>query len=66
MGILGQYPEAQVLKMLASTTQEWQAADRATPVIPALDYIAVAAQSSPGPDGDYRARMSANQINQVI
>ena len=59
MGILGEYPQAQVLQMLASTTEEWQAADRTTPVIPALDYIAVAAQSNPGPDGDYRARMSA-------
>ena len=26
MGILGQYPPAQVLQMLASTTEEWQAA----------------------------------------
>ena len=66
MGILGEYPQAQVLQMLASTTAEWQAADPATIVIPALDYIAVAAQSSPGPDGDYRARMSANQVDQVI
>lgn len=66
MGILGEYPETQVLQMLASTTQEWQAAGPTTTVIPALDYIAVAAQSSPGPDGDYRARMSEGQIDQVV
>jgi hypothetical protein len=66
MGILGRFPEAQVLQMLASTTEEWQAADPTTPVLPALDYIAVAAQGAPGFDGDYRARMSADQINQVI
>ena len=66
MGILGKYPQAQVLAMLASTTAEWQAADTSTPVIPALDYIAVAAQGSPGADGDYRARMGANQINQAL
>jgi hypothetical protein len=35
-------------------------------VIPAIDYIAVAAQGSPGPDGDYRLRMPASQINQAI
>jgi hypothetical protein len=66
MGILGRYPEAQVLQMLASTTAEWQAADPTTTVVPALDYIAVAAQGQPGPDGDYRARMSAAQVGQVI
>jgi hypothetical protein len=66
MGVLGEYPQAQMLQMLASTTAEWQAADPTTTVMPALDYIAVAAQSSPGPDGDYRARMSANQIDQAV
>lgn len=66
MGILGRFPETQVLQMLASTTAKWQAADPTTPVLPALDYIAVAAQGAPGFDGDYRARMSADQINQVI
>ena len=66
MGVLGEYPKAQVLQMLASTTQEWQAADPTTTVVPALDYIAVAAQGTPGVDSDYRLRMSANQIEQVI
>jgi hypothetical protein len=66
MGVLGKYPEPQMLQMLASTTQEWQAADPTTPVIPALDYIAVSAQGSPGFDGDYRSRMPADQINQII
>ena len=66
MGVLGEYPQAQVLQMLASTTAEWQAADPATPVVPALDYIAVAAQANPGPDGKYRLRMPAGQIDQII
>ena len=66
MGVLGQYPPAQVLAMLASTTVAWQAADPATPAIPALDYIVVTAQGSPGADGDYRLRMPASQIDQII
>jgi hypothetical protein len=66
MGVLGEYPEPQMLQMLASTTAAWQAADTSTPVIPALDYIAVTAQGSPGYDGNYRARMPADQINEII
>lgn len=66
MGVLGQYPPAQVLSMLESTTAMWAAADPSTPVIPALDYIAVTAQGSPGPDGDYRDRMPDSQLDEVM
>jgi hypothetical protein len=66
MGILGEYPPQQVLAMLASTTAMWQAADPTTHVIPALDYIAVAAQASAGPDGKYRLRMPPSQVDQAI
>jgi hypothetical protein len=66
MGVLGEYPEPQVLSMLASTTAEWQAADPSTPVIPAIDYIAVTAQGSAGSDGMYRARMPASQIQKAL
>lgn len=66
MGVLGEYPEPQMLQMLASTTAGWQAADPTTPVIPALDYIAVAAQNNPGPNGNYNLRMPASQIDQII
>ena len=66
MGVLGQYPPEQVLQMLASTTADWNAADPATPVMPALDYIAVSAQASPGPDGKYRLRMPPSQIDQIL
>ncbi len=66
MGVLGQYPEPQMLAMLASTTAMWQAADTSTHVIPALDYIAVTAQGSAGTDGKYRARMPADQIDEVL
>ena len=66
MGVLGEYPVPQMLAMLASTTAMWAAADPATPVMPALDYIAVSAQASAGADGKYRARMPANQIEKAI
>ena len=66
MGILGAYPQGQVLSMLASTTAEWEAADPTTPVVPAIDYIAVTAQASAGPDRDYNARMPDDQIEQAI
>ncbi len=66
MGVLGEYPTDVMLAMLASTTAQWAAADPSTPVIPALDYIAVTAQGSAGPDGKYRLRMPASQIQKAI
>lgn len=66
MGVLGEYPPATVLAMLASTTRQWQLADPSTPVVPAIDYIAVTAQGSAGPDKMYRARMPADQIQKAI
>lgn len=66
MGVLGQYPEDVVFEMLSSTTAQWQAADPSTPVIPAVDYIAVVAQGGPGPDGKYRLRMSDSEIEKAV
>lgn len=66
MGILGQYPIATIVQKLQAVATEWQAADPSTPVIPAIDYIAVTAQGSPGADGKYRLRMPADQIEQAI
>ncbi len=66
MGVLGQYPPDVMIKKLASTTAAWAAADPTTPVIPAIDYIAVTAQGSPGADGKYRARMPDSQIDKAL
>lgn len=66
MGILGEYAPEKMMAMLASTTAEWRAADPKTPVIPALDYIAVTAQASPGKDGKYRLRMPDSQIDKSL
>ncbi|HET8580891.1 MAG TPA: hypothetical protein VFL98_00270 [Candidatus Paceibacterota bacterium] len=66
MGVLGEYPEDQVLTMLEGEVQKWEAADPSTPVIPAIDYIAVAAQAGAGKDGKYRARMPDDQIDHAL
>ena len=66
MGVLGKYPEPEMLRMLASTTAAWQEADPSTRAIPTLDYIAVAAQAGPGPDGMYRLRMPPDQLDKII
>ena len=66
MGVLGQYSEDEMLKKLQGVVAEWQAADPSTPVIPAIDYIDVTAQGSPGKDGKYRLRMPDTQIDKSL
>lgn len=66
MGVLGEYPADQVLAMLASTTALWAAADPTTPVIPAIQYIAVVAQASAGKEGKYILRMPDDQIEHAL
>lgn len=66
MGVLGQYDEPTVLAKLKSAVAEWEAADPATPVVPAIEYIDVTAQGSAGKDGKYRARMPDTQIDKAL
>ncbi|GAC1413207.1 MAG: hypothetical protein NVSMB66_4550 [Candidatus Doudnabacteria bacterium] len=66
MGVLGEYPEDIMLKKLSSEVKKWQDADPSTPTIPALHYIAVTAQRSPGKDRKYRARMPDSQIDKIL
>ena len=66
MGVLGEYPEDQVLAMLASTTATWVAADPGVPVIPAIQYIAVVAQGTAGREGKYIIRMPDSQIDHAL
>lgn len=66
MGVLGQYPPQQVLDKLRTEIKEWEIADTLTPVIPAIHYIAVTAQHSPGTGGKYRLRMPYQQIDKAI
>jgi len=66
MGVLGEYPEAEMISKLNAEVLKWETADPATPVIPALHYIAVVAQASAGADGKYRARMPYKEIDKVL
>lgn len=66
MGVLGQYPEDVMLMKLAGEVAKWNAADPETPALPAIDYIAVTAQGSPGKDNKYRLRMPDSQIDHAL
>ncbi len=66
MGILGELPEKEMLDKLMGEVKKWQAADTAIKVVPALHYIAITAQGSPGAAGKYRLRMPFAQIDKVL
>jgi hypothetical protein len=65
MGVLGEYPVDEMLAKLDTAVAEWQRADPATKVQPALQLIAVTAQPAPGRDGMYRLRMDTSLIEKV-
>ena len=66
MGVLGEYAEEDMLSRLDAEVRKWKIADPATPVTPALHYIAVVAQAGPGADGKYRFRMPDSEIEKVL
>jgi hypothetical protein len=66
MGALGAYPPKEMLEKLQGEVKKWQAADTTMEVEPALHYIAVTAQGSPGKDGKYKLRMPFKQIDTVL
>jgi hypothetical protein len=66
MGVLGEYPEDVVIEKLNNEVKKWHAADTAVEVVPAIHYIALTAQGSPGDDGKYRLRMPAAHIERAI
>ncbi len=66
MGILGELPPNEMLARLKQEVKKWEAADSTTPVQPALHYIAVTAQGSPGADGKYKLRMPFKEIDKVL
>ncbi len=66
MGALGEYESDEMLRRLTAQVKEWETADPATPVVPALHYIAVVAQGSAGSDGMWRARMPHTEIDKVM
>lgn len=66
MGVLGEYESEDMMRRLQVQVKEWELADPATPVVPALHYIAVVAQGTAQKDGTYRARMPDSEIDKVI
>ncbi len=66
MGVLGEYPQDQMISMLNAEVAKWNAADPTTPVIPAIDYITITAQGTAQKDGMYRLRMPTSQIDHAI
>ena len=65
MGVIGEYPEEQMLGMLDRVVKEWNEADPATPVVPAIHLVAVVAQGAPGADGMWRRREDASMIEKT-
>jgi len=65
MGILGEYAPDEVVRRLAETKKLWEAADPNTPVLEAIEYIAMVAQADAGADGMYRAMMPAVEIEKA-
>ena len=65
MGILGELPPAEMLAKLAKTKAEWEAADPTTPVMPAIEYIAIVAQADAGRDGLYKSVMPDSEIDKA-
>jgi hypothetical protein len=66
MGILGELPKAEMLEKLQSEVAKWQAADSTMKAIPALHYIAITAQGSPGKANLHRMRMPFKQIDTIV
>jgi len=66
MGALGEYPPKEMWERLNAEVKAWETIDPATPVQPAIHYIAVVAQGTPMKDGSYCKRMPACQIDSAL
>ena len=65
MGILGEFEEDEVIRRLMEEKANWEAADPNTPVMPAIEHIAMVAQGSAGEDGMYRSMMPEDHIERA-
>jgi hypothetical protein len=65
MGVLGEYPEAEMLSKLDKTVDAWRKADPSTPVIPAIHLVTVVAQGAPGADGGWRRREDSKMVERA-
>jgi hypothetical protein len=65
MGVLGEYPKDEMLRMLDREVVRWAKADPTHPVVPALHLIATVAQGTPGRAGLYRLQMRDSMVSDV-
>jgi hypothetical protein len=65
MGVIGEYPEQQMLGMWDRTVASWKAADPKTPVVPAIHLVTVVAQGAAGPDGLWVRREDSTMIEKT-
>jgi hypothetical protein len=66
MGALAKWPKKEMIPRLLDEVKKWNEADTVIKSIPALHYIAVTAQGSPGKDNKWRFRMPYGQIDTVL
>ncbi|RVT80006.1 hypothetical protein EOD40_02515 [Flavobacterium sufflavum] len=66
MGVLGEYPKAEMIEKLQAEVAKWKAADSSVTTIPAFHYIAVSAQGAPGAGNRYNMRMPFKQIDTLL
>ena len=66
MGILGREPKEQMFRKFEQVLAEWQAADPALPIQPALHNVTITAQGAAGKDGKYRLMNSRATIEEII
>ncbi|NTS42904.1 hypothetical protein HRG84_18600 [Flavisolibacter sp. BT320] len=66
MGALAKWPKKEMIPRLLEEVKKWNEADTVIKSIPALHYIAVTAQGSPGKDNKWRFRMPYGQIDTVL
>ena len=65
MGVLGEYPKADMLARLDKEVARWAKADPSHPVIPALHMVVTTAQGAPGKNGLYRLRMRDSLVDAI-
>jgi len=66
MGVLGEYPPKELWRMLRAEVAAWEKVDPATPVQPAIHYIAATGQGAPMKDGSHCQRMPDQQIDSAL
>ncbi len=65
MGIVGQYPQDEVVRRLNRQADEWKKELPDRTIIPAIQQIAVVAQNQPSNDNQYRRRVPFKIIDQA-